>query len=517
MKNTIKVISSMMAITLIGKVMGMLRDVLFAANYGTTSIEANAFLTASRIPRLFFDAMFASAISSSFIPIFNEYLKKKGKKEAYNFSSNFISIVFLITAILSILGSMLAKPIVNIIAGGFDEPTSILCVKLLIILFPMLIFTGVAYSFTGILQSLDEFTIPATMSIVSNGIIIFYILVLDKNYGVFGLAFTYLIGWFMQAVIQVPPLIKKEYRYKFRINFKDEGVKKVGLLMLPVMVSTWIQPINIAINTKFASNLSGGVASLEYANNLYTIIAGVFVLSVANVIFPQLSKLTADNNSNQFATTLGTTLKSVFFLLIPMMVGLIILANPIVKLVYERGQFSAESTRTTAIALKYFSLGMLGFGMQNILSRGFYAIQDGKTPLITGTISIISNLILSIVLVKYMQIGGLALASSISSLLSGIMLLIPMQKKLGTIVTKSVIMDIIKMLVSALAMAIIVFYSKLFLTSVLATTFINQVIVLTISVTLGICVYLLLTYIMKLDETKVAVGLVKKFISKRRS
>lgn len=506
MKNTIKVITSMMAITLIGKIMGMLRDVLFAASYGTTSIEANAFLTASRIPRLFFDAMFASAISSSFIPIFNEYLKKKSKKDAYNFSSNFISIVFLITTVLSVIGCLFAKPIVNIIAGGFDDNTSILCAKLLIILFPMLIFTGVAYSFTGILQSLDEFTIPAAMSIVSNGIIIFYILILNQKYGVFGLAITYLVGWLMQAVIQIPPLIKKEYRYKFRIDFKDEGIKKVGLLMLPVMVSTWIQPINIAINTKFASNLNGGVASLEYANNLYTIIAGVFVLSVANVIFPQLSRLTADNNSDEFGSTLGTTLKSVFFLLIPMMVGLIVLANPIVRIVYQRGQFGAESTQTTAIALKFFALGMLGFGMQNILSRGFYAIQDGKTPLITGAVSIVSNLILSIVLVKYMQIGGLALASSISSLLSGIMLLIPMQKKLKTIVTKIVIMDIIKMMFSALAMAVIVFCSKSFLINL------NQIVMIAISVVLGVCVYMILTFIMGLEETKIVFKFIKKFI-----
>lgn len=506
MKNTIKVITSMMAITLIGKIMGMLRDILFAANYGTTSIEANAFLTASRIPRLFFDAMFASSISSSFIPIFNEYLKKKSKKDAYDFSSNFISIVFLITTILSIVGCLFAKPIVNIIAGGFDNNTSILCSKLLIILFPMLIFTGVAYSFTGILQSLDEFTIPAAMSIVSNGIIIFYILILNQKYGVFGLAITYLIGWIMQAVIQVPSLIKKEYKYKFRIDFKDKGIKKVGLLMLPVMISTWIQPINIAINTKFASNLNGGVASLEYANNLYTIIAGVFVLSVANVIFPQLSRLTADNNSDEFGNTLGTTLKSVLFLLIPMMVGLIVLANPIVRIVYQRGQFGAESTQTTAIALKYFSLGMLGFGMQNILSRGFYAIQDGKTPLITGIISIVCNLVLSIILVKYMQIGGLALASSISSLISGIILLIPMQKKLKTIVTKSVIMDIIKMVLSALAMAIIVFYSKSFLANI------NQIIMIVISVILGVCVYIVLTYIMGLEETKSVFKFLKKFV-----
>lgn len=514
MKNTVKVIGSMMAITLIGKIMGMFRDVLFASSYGATSMEANAFLTASRIPRLFFDAMFASAISSSFIPIFNEYLKKKGKKEAYKFSDNFITIVIIVTSILTVIGIIFTQPIVKLFADGFDTQTSHLCAELLIILFPMVIFTGIAYSLTGILQSLDEFTIPAIMSIISNGIIIAYFIFWNKSFGVFGVAFAFLIGWIMQAVIQVPSLYKKGYRYKPRLNIKDEGIKKVGMLMLPVMVSTWVQPINVAVNTKLASHLVGGIGALEYANTLYTIIAGVFVLSVANVIFPELSRLTADKSEFEFANTLGETLKSIFFLLIPMMVGLIILSDPIVKLVYQRGEFDAYSTQITATALKYFSFGMLGFGMQNILSRGFYAIQDGKTPLITGVISIVSNLILSIVLVEYMEIGGLALASAISSILSGVMLLIPMQKKFKNIVNKQSYIDVFKMLVSAGIMAIVVVIIQAVLKSILADTFINQIITLAVPTILGVTAYMILTYIMGLNQSKVSFAFIVKLFKK---
>lgn len=509
MKNIIRVIGSMMVITLVGKVMGLLRDILFASNYGTSS-AADAFLAASRMPRLFFDAMFASAISSSFIPIFNEYLKKKGKQEAFRFSDNFITIVFLITTAITVIGIILSAPIVKIFAGGFDTETSKLCVQLLIILFPMIIFTGIAYSFTGILQSLDEFTIPAAMSVISNGIIIFYILFLNNIYGVFGLAIAFLLGWIMQAVIQIPPLIKKEYRYKPKLNFKDEGIKKVGLLMLPVMVSTWIQPINIAVNTAFASYLEGGVTSLEYANNLYTIIAGVVVLSVANVIFPKLSQLTASDDINEFGNTLSVTLKSILFLLIPMMVGLIILANPIVKLLFERGEFNSTSTQITSNALKFFSIGMLGFGMQNILSRGFFAVQDGKTPLITGIISIAFNLILSFILVKFMNISGLALASSISSILSGLMLLIPMQKKFKNIVTKQTLKDILKMSIAAIGMAVVVILLYTGLSNILLNSFINNIINLAISVIFGVIAYMCLAYFMKLDEAKLAFGFIKK-------
>ncbi len=514
-KNAVKVIGSMMAIMLIGKVMGLCRDVLFAGLYGTDSIEANAFFAASRMPRLFFDAIFASAISSSFIPIFNEYLKKKGKKEAYKFSNNFVTIIFLITTLLTVVGIIFSKQIVTSIADGFSYETSQLCAELLIILFPTMIFTGIAYSFIGILQSLDEFTIPAAMSIVSNGIIIFYLFALNKTFGVFGLAVSYLLGWIMQTVIQVPPLIKKGYHYKPTLNFKDEGLKKVFLLMLPVMVSTLVQPVNIVINTKFASHLEGGVAALEYANSLYTIIAGVFVLSIANVIFPKLSRLTEDKQSDEFGKTLGITLKSTFFLLIPMMVGLIVLAEPIIRIVYERNEFDSNSTLITSTALKYFSVGMLGFGMQNILNRGFFAIKDGKTPLVTGIISIITNLILSIVLVKYMQIGGLALASAISSLISGITLLIPMQKKLGNIVTKQTFIDTIKMLISSCVMGGVVYLIYNLLSNVLSVTFLNQIIMLGTSTTIGVLVYIILAYFCGLDEAKLTFSFVNKILKRR--
>jgi putative peptidoglycan lipid II flippase len=199
-----------------------------------------------------------------------------------------------------------------------------------------------------------------------------------------------------------------------------------------------------------------------------------------------------------------------------MMVGIIVLSEPIVRIVYQRGEFYAYDTAITATALKYFTLGMLGFGMQNILSRGFYATQNGKVPLITGGISIVINLVLSIILVKKMEVAGLALASALSSILSGLMLLIPMQKKLGNIITRQSLMDIIKMLFAAIIMAVIVILSYTKLGNILVDTFVNRVITLAIPITLGVSVYMILSYIIGLEEAKVAFGFVEKFIKKIR-
>lgn len=514
-KGALKAVSYMMVITLIGKLLGLVRDQFLAANY-SAGMEANAFFTASRIPRIFFDAVFASAISSSFIPIFNEYMQKKGKKEAFALSNNFITIIGLFTTILTVLGILFAVPLTKAFAIGFDEPTTLLCAKLLKILFPSVIFTGVAFSFVGILQSLNEFTIPAAMSIASNGIIILYYLFFNEKFGIFGLTIAFLIGWAAQAFIQIPALMKKGYFYKPQFCLKEEGIQKIFLLMLPVMVSTWIQPINLWINSNFASTLfnNSGVSYIEYANTIYSIVVGVFVLSVVNVIFPKLSRLSVNNKEEEFGQTIHQTMKALAFFLIPMMVGLMCLSEPIVRFIYQRGKFSFFETQITARALFFFSIGMIGFGVQAILSRAFYAQKNGKIPLISGLVSILANIVLCFLLVEKMDVGGLALASALSSTLSALLLVIPMQKRSKGFITKKFLADLCKMILSAAFMSIVVILFKNIISSLIPDTTIGRIFVLAIPTGAGLLVYMGLTWVFKLEESRIAFGFINKLLKR---
>lgn len=516
-KNALKLVSSIMIITLFGKALGLFRDQLLAWNYGV-AVEANAFNAASRIPRLFFDAVFASAISSSFIPVFNEYMEKKSKKDAFDFSNNFVSIVIVVTSLATIFGIACAPLLQGLFASGFQGETARLCTELLRILFPMLVFTGVAFSFVGVLQSLGEFSVPAAMSAVSNIIIILYYFIFGTRFGVKGLAAAFMAGWFMQMAIQLPPLYKRGYRFKFGINLKDEGLKKVGTLMLSVMVSTWIQPINIAINGRFASELFNGSGSsiIEYANNLYTIIVGVFVLSVANVIFPELSRLTAKSDNKGFLDAVSGTIKGMSFLLIPMMFGLMALSGPIVRLMYEWREFDSFAAQMTSRALFFFSIGMFGYGVQTILSRAFYAVQDGKTPLITGAISIILNIVFCTVLVKSMDVAGLALGSSLSSTISAILLVIPMQRRNKGLITKSFLFKLLKMLISALAMTAVVMAVRYALSAALADSLISRVAIVGLPAAAGVLVYMFASFALGVEESKMAYGYINKLIGKIR-
>ncbi|MDO4530365.1 MAG: murein biosynthesis integral membrane protein MurJ [Bacillota bacterium] len=509
-KQAVRTVSYMMMITLFGKVLGLVRDQFLAAKYGY-STEGAAFYIASQIPRTFFDVVFASAISASFIPIFVEYLEKHGKEKAYELANRFITLISTATIVIMLGCILFAEPLAWLFAPGYEVETIELAVPLLQMLFPTMLFTAVAFSFVGILQSLDEFNIPAALSVVSNGILIFYYIFLNERFGVYGLTIAFLIGWAMQAIIQIPSLHKKGYHYRPDFRFKDEGLKKIGKLMLPVMVATWIQPINYMINARFASQLSNGelgVTSLGYANNLYTIIVGVFVLAIANMVFPKFSRMTDDKK--EFGLAVRGTLKAMLFLLIPMTVGLMVLAEPVVTLIYKRGAFDLLATELTSTALFFFALGMAGYGVQNILSRAFYANQDGKTPFYSGMVSIGINGLLCWLLLKPMGIGGLALAAAVSSVAAAVVLLIPAVKQYPDILDKTFVAQLCKMLLAAVGMLVLVQTGKVLVAQLLGGT-LGLLIQICLCGAVGVVSYMAFAKFLKIEESDFVFDIINKF------
>lgn len=454
--NASKTISVVMIITLLGKVLGLLRDRLLAVNYGM-GMEANAFLTASRIPRVFFDAVFASAIAACFIPVFSEHLTQRGRDKAMRFAGTFLTVMAALTALLSVAGMAGSQWLVRLFADGYDAETTRLAVELTRIMFPTMFFTGIAFSFVGILQSLDEFNIPALISTISNLVIVGYFLLCNDRFGIFGLAVAYLIGWFLQAAVQIPALHRRGFRYRPGFDLGSEGMKKVFALMLPVMVSTWVQPINLTINSRFGSHLyeGAGVAAIEYSTNLYLIVAGVFVLSVTNVIFPKLSRQNAQGDAGAFRDTLRQTVHSTLFFVLPMSAGLVTLARPLISFIYGGGEFDAQSVELTSQALAWVSLGMVGYAVQNILSRAYFAKQSGRIPLLAGGISIGVNLVLCLLLTDRLKVEGLAIASAVSSTVYALCLLLPLERQ-GRVFDRRFWLDMGKMLVSTLLMALAV-------------------------------------------------------------
>ena len=495
-KKNIRTVGMMMALTLLGKVLGLARDLMLGHRFGT-GMAANAFLTASRIPRNFFDAIFASAISASFIPVFNEYLEKQGKEEAFRLSSAFITVMTLLTGTLSALGVLFAESITALLADGLDAPTAALCAELLRILFPLMLFTGLAFSLVGILQSLGEFNIPALLSAASNAVIILSYLFFVDRFGIVGLAVAFLLGWAAQVLIQLPSL--RRFGYRYQASLRHDGLHKIFLLVGPVLVSTWVQPLNLTVATRYASHIDGAASALEYANTLYTIVAAVFVLSVANVIFPEMSRYAAHEDETAMGESISGTLNAMLFLLTPMAIGLAALAKPVVRLLYEWGEWGAASTELTAGALTFLSLGMLGYGVQIILSRAFYAEQKGKMPLVAGAASVIANIILCQLLRPAFGLRGLALVSAVSLILPALILLFAAGKRYRGVLNRAAVVDFVKMLVCAAVMGAAVRFAQGALAVRLADGLASRAVLVLAPTLLGVVVYFALTVLLRVS------------------
>jgi putative peptidoglycan lipid II flippase len=505
-KGIIKTFTFMFSAIFLAKVLGLVRNIVFANFYGT-GFEATAFFTASRIPLQLLDMTLGAAISSTFIPIFNEYLQKDGKKRAIQFANNFLNVIIVVSLLLTILGIIFAPQIVSIIAPDLESQTLELTVQLIKILFPIMIFTAVAYVSVGFLQSMDEFRIPSIISVVANGILILYLAIFNNKFGIKGVAIAMLVGWATQILVQIPSVIKKGFKYKFSIDFKDEGLKKILKLAPPILISTWVQPINNIVNIRLASGLQDGqaVSALEYSYNLYLIIVGVFSYTLSNIIFPELSKLTADNNKSMIVEILNKSIKISLFLIIPMSVGIGVLSNDIIKLIYERGEFTATSTYLTGGALTYYAIGMIGYGLMEILNKAFYAMQDSKTPMKISALAIIMNILLSIGLVKVNDYLGLPLAASITSIITAILMIYAINKKMNGIVDKKTTVECAKTIVSALIMGVVVYL-------IAKINIKHQIITLAVSALSGVIVYFITMLVLKsetIDEFKKIIKLKK--------
>jgi putative peptidoglycan lipid II flippase len=500
-KNVIKTFTFMFSAIFLAKVLGLVRNIIFANCYGT-GYEATAYFTASRIPLQLLDMTLGAAISSTFIPVFNEFFQKKGKERAVKFANNFLNIIIVVSLILTLLGITFAPFIVELIAPNLEPTTFSLTVELIKILFPIMLFTAVAFVFVGFLQSLDEFNIPSIISVVANGILILYLLIFNNKYGIKGVAIAMLIGWGTQILVQLPAVKKKGFKYKPTLDLKDEGIKKVVKLAIPILISTWVQPINNLVNLRLASGLEDGqaVSAIEYSYNLYLIIVGVFSYTLSNIIFPELSKLTADDKKDEIRNILNNSIKASLLFIIPMSVGMALVSSDIIKLIYERGEFTAHSTMLTSKALLFYSIGMLGYGLMEILNKAFYAMQDSKTPMKTSMVAILLNVVLSLTFVKYMGYTGLPLAASITSIVIAILMIAMISKNIKGIINKDDVKELAKILLSATIMGLIIIALK---NVIVGNTTMVTVLRVVASVGAGIIVYFASVLLLKnktLDE-----------------
>ncbi len=512
----VRTIGMMAVIIFLAKFMGLFRETLIAGIYGQ-GMESDIINSATQIPLLFFDMVLGVAILSTFVPIFNKYLEKSGKERAMEFAYNFTSTIGLVAVIFSALGVIFAKPLVHLIAPGYasvpgkaEQTANLLC-----ILFPSIAFTGIAYIAVGILQSFGEFLVPSLISVVSNGIMILYLMIFGNRFGLVGVADSMLLAWVLQLVVQLPWLKKFGFKYRFKINLRDPGLKEAAILALPVLISSWVQPICNVINISFGSSLGdGAVSALNWGNKIYIIMVGVFAYAITNFIFPKLSRLSGSDSEKDFAEATRTSVGWIVFIIALVSALFIALSKPIIAVVFQRGAFDKNSTVITATALFYYSFGMIGYAICEVLNKSFYAIRDGRTPMYTSILGIVVNFIAAVFFVKVfdMSIGGLALAGAVSSISIACALLYMINKRRRGILNKSFFFNILKILLCGVLACIAAYLVFGFIDDLMGDTMLYNLIKLCISALPATLVYLAFGYVFKVKEITEII----KFVRERK-
>ena len=497
-----KIVFFLMLLTILTKTLGFLREITLSYYYGVSGIT-DAYLISLTIPSTIF-AFIGIGLVTSYIPMYSSIIKDKSEIVASRFTNNLISIIMIISTIVVVIVVIFTFPIVKLFASGFSGETLRLSVLFTRIGIVSIYFSGLIFLFNGFLQIKNDFIGPAIVGIPLNLFIILSIII-SANTNVIILSIGSALAVFIQFLFLLPILRRKGYKYNFVFDLKDSYIKKMIFLSIPVIIGISVNQINIIVDRTLASQIIvGGISALSYANRINLFIQGIFVMSVATVFYPTISKMVVENNKSKLIKTISEAININSLLILPATIGLMVFAMPIVSIIFGRGAFNTDAITMTSSALFFYAIGMVGYGFREILSRIFYAYKDTKTPMINAAIAVVMNIILNLLLSKYMGINGLALATSISAIFCTVLLFISLRKKISSFSIKNISISFVKILCASLIMGVI---SKLFYN--LFLFFINKNLSLIFSIVIGFATYLLIIYFMKIDDVRVIMNAVK--------
>jgi len=489
--------------TVFCRILGLGREIVISNRFGA-GIETDAFFVAFMIPNLLRVFLGEGALNTAFIPIFAEYQHAKDKEKAEYFANNVLNILMVLLFAVIFIGISAAPLIIKIIAVGFKaNPYKFdLAVNLTRMMFPYIGFVAIAALFMGILNSYEHFLIPAISPAMLNISIIIFAILLSAKYGIYSLVAGVVLGGIGQFTIQIPVLRNKGLRYKFIINLKDEGIRKFLRLLLPALLGLTITQINIVVDRIIASQLTdGSISALYYANRLVQFPLGAFGIAISTAIFPTLSKFAASDKIDELKKSLIFGLKMMLVITIPSAVGLIVLRESIVQLIYEHGAFAKISSMMTADALLYYSIGLFAFTSVKLTTMAYYALKDSKSPVKIGAFIVIINVVLDLILVKYLAHSGLALATSISAIFNMVWLMVILQKKIGSLQILKNIYYILKIIFSAILLGIACYLINQYFEGILGIgNKTGQLLQVIASIFGGSVVYLLSCYFLGIKE-----------------
>ena len=498
----------LMVITIVSKIVGFGREIVLSYVYGASAIT-DAYLISQTIPAVIF-SFISAGIATGFIPLYSRILNEQGQIEANRYTNNLSNALLLLSSVIVVFVLLFTQPIVKIFASGFSGETLELAIRFTRISVFGVYFTALLNIFAGFLRLHENYIIPALVGLPMNLVIIASLFISTKT-NIYVIAVGSVVATASQLLLLIPFVRKTGYRYQPILNLRDEYIKMMVYIALPVVAGQSVNQINVLVDRILASGIAvGGISALNYANRLNGFVQGLFVASISSVMYPMISKMAAENNIKGLKASISEAISVINLLVIPATIGAMIFSKEIVTLLFGRGAFTPEAIDMTANALFYYSIGMIAFGLRDILSRAFYALQDTKTPMINAAIAVVINIILNLALSRYLGIGGLALATSIATIVGTLLFFVTLRKKIGGFGLKEITISFIKICMASIIMGILAWSTYQIL-----ETKINSNISLILAIGVGALSYFIFIYFMKIPEVDRTIKTVKSRLGKK--
>ena len=456
-RHLLKSASIITALTILSRIFGYVRDSRVAYLLGTGP-AADAFTIAYRIPNLLRRLVGEGAVSAAFIPAFSRYLAEDRREEAWEFANALLTIVTALLAVATVLGIVFSNWIVPLLAWGFRVAPAKLALTTLLnrIIFPYIFLICISAFSMGVLNSFHRFAAPAFAPVMLNlSVIGFSFFARSFAEPSMALAIGVVVGGILQVAVQLPSLRKSGFRFRPLWRPDNPGVRLVGKLMGPVVFGVGIVQFNVLIDTQFASFLpEGNVMAMYLADRVMELVLGGYTIALSTAILPLLSRQAAEGRIDQMKETLNFATRLILFITVPAAVGLVVLREPIIDVLFRHGDFTAASTSLTAWPLLFFALGLPVFSMVKIIVPVFYALHDTGTPVKVAFISLLVNIVLNAALIGPLTSGGLALATVAAALFNCVVLMVIFYQRYGGFGVRGIITSTLKFCFGSLMLAL---------------------------------------------------------------
>jgi putative peptidoglycan lipid II flippase len=490
------------------RVLGLVREQIFAAMFGA-GFAYDSFVVAFRIPNLLRDLFGEGALSAAFVTIFSRYDTNKTQEETWRLASNVLVFFAILLSLLTLLGIFMAGPLVSLLAPDFSKIAgkAELTATLTMVMMPFLVFISLAAVVMGMLNTKGRFFVPAMASSFFNlgsivgGVSMAWLLPRYGYPAIVGMAIGTLVGGILQLGVQLPALFKTGFRFFPHLDLKDPGLHSILRLMIPATIGLSATQINIFVNTSFAASCAeGSVSWLNYAFRLVQLPIGIFGVAFSIAVMPVMARHAAKKDVPAMRETLVSSLTMVFCLTIPATAGLVLLAEPIIRLIFERGAFTAFDTVATAQTLTLYTIGLFAYSANKILVPVFYALDDTRYPVMASFLAVLANIVIINLTITIFQHKAIALSTSCTMFLNFLFLSAVLYRKMDGYPLRALFRGVSKILIATSCMSLLLFFARMMLAGFLVGNLAQQLLAVLLMISLAAGLYTVVLHWLKLPE-----------------